>query len=93
MRTVAECVSIWADSDNGSTVALQASGRGSIPRRSTIRNNMLKFIAQRRFSYFDLVLITTTIALVEKGMYWSAAALFVASTVASSFLEYLTHKS
>ena len=26
---------IWADSDNGSTVALQASGRGSIPRRST----------------------------------------------------------
>ena len=25
----------WADSDNGSTVALQASGRGSIPRRST----------------------------------------------------------
>ena len=27
---------IWADSDNGSTVALQASGRGSIPRRSTI---------------------------------------------------------
>lgn len=27
---------IWADSDNGSTVALQASGRGSIPRRSTL---------------------------------------------------------
>ena len=26
---------MWADSDNGSTVALQASGRGSIPRRST----------------------------------------------------------
>ena len=26
---------VWADSDNGSTVALQASGRGSIPRRST----------------------------------------------------------
>ena len=29
------CLTIWADSDNGSTVALQASGRGSIPRRST----------------------------------------------------------
>ena len=26
---------IWAGSDNGSTVALQASGRGSIPLRST----------------------------------------------------------
>ena len=26
---------VRADSDNGSTVALQASGRGSIPRRST----------------------------------------------------------
>ena len=38
-----KCVLIWADSDNGSTVALQASGRGSIPRRSTIqflRNKM-----------------------------------------------------
>ena len=27
---------IWADSDNGSTGALQAFSRGSIPRRSTI---------------------------------------------------------
>jgi hypothetical protein len=27
---------IWADSDNGSTGALHVSGRGSIPRRSTI---------------------------------------------------------
>ena len=26
---------IWADSDNGSTGALQAFSRGSIPRRST----------------------------------------------------------
>ena len=26
---------IWAGSDNGSTVALQASSRGSIPLRST----------------------------------------------------------
>ena len=29
-------IKLWAVSDNGSTVALQASGRGSIPRRSTI---------------------------------------------------------
>ena len=32
--------SIWADSDNGSTVALQASGRGSIPRRSTKKKQL-----------------------------------------------------
>ena len=34
-RQIALYYNIWADSDNGSTVALQASGRGSIPRRST----------------------------------------------------------
>ena len=32
-----KCVLIWADSDNGSTVALQASGGSSILPRSTIK--------------------------------------------------------
>ena len=38
---------IWADSDNGSTVALQASGRGSIPRRSTKYTSFAKLVRHR----------------------------------------------
>jgi hypothetical protein len=39
---------VWADSDNGSTVALQASGRGSIPRRSTKELGLKVFMDARR---------------------------------------------
>ncbi len=38
---------IWADSDNGSTVALQASGRGSIPRRSTKYGDVAEWLIAR----------------------------------------------
>ncbi len=47
----------WADSDNGSTGALQAFSRGSIPRRSTNNNEvvMLHIIKSLTDSFFSLL--------------------------------------